>query len=188
MARFMIAHLNGGRLGMTRILRAETVEAMQRRRFINHPAVSGLTYGFQELHIAGQRVLAQPGDMLHFTAGLFLLPEQELGLFVAYNRGRAADTPMGLLRAFLARFSPAPPAFVTYPAPVTDEDVGRFAGSYRSTRRNETTLKKIQEFFSPVRVVMRMGFPVVRSPYMPAALIPMPCWPRLWRRRWNFDP
>jgi CubicO group peptidase (beta-lactamase class C family) len=152
MARFMIAHLNGGRLGTTRILRAETVEAMQRRRFTNHPAVSGLTYGFQELHIAGQRVLAQPGDMLHFTAGLFLLPEQELGLFVAYNRGRAADAPMGLLRAFLARFSPAPPAFVTSPASVTDEDVGRFAGSYRSTRRNETTLEKLQEFFSPVRV------------------------------------
>jgi CubicO group peptidase (beta-lactamase class C family) len=152
MARFMTAHLNGGRQGTTRILRAETVEAMQRRRFTNHPAVSGLTYGFQELHIAGLRVLAQPGDMLHFTAGLFLLPEQELGLFVAYNRGRAADAPMELLRAFLARFSPAPPAFVTSSTPITDGDVGRFAGSYRSTRRNETTLEKLQELFSPVRV------------------------------------
>jgi CubicO group peptidase (beta-lactamase class C family) len=40
MARFMIAHLNGGRLGTTRILEAETVEAMQWRRFTNHPAVS----------------------------------------------------------------------------------------------------------------------------------------------------
>jgi CubicO group peptidase (beta-lactamase class C family) len=79
MARFMTAHLNGGRQGTTRILSAETVEAMQRRSFTNHPAVSGLTYGFQELHIAGMRVLAQPGDMLHFTAGLFLLPEQKLG-------------------------------------------------------------------------------------------------------------
>ena len=59
MARFMIAHLNGGRLGTTRILKAATVEAMQRRRFTNHPAVSGLTYGFQELSIAGQRVLAR---------------------------------------------------------------------------------------------------------------------------------
>jgi CubicO group peptidase (beta-lactamase class C family) len=112
MARFMIAHLNRGRQGTTRILKEETVEAMQRHRFSNHPAGSGLTYGFQELHIAGQRVLAQPGDMLHFTAAVFLLPEQELGLFVAYDRSRAADAPMELLRAFLARFSPAPAAFV----------------------------------------------------------------------------
>jgi hypothetical protein len=152
MGRFMTAHLNEGRLGTTRILRAEMVEAMQRRRLTNHPAVSGLTCGFQELHIAGLRVLAQPGDMLHFTAGLFLLPEQELGLFVAYNRGRAAGAPMELLRAFLVRFSPALPSFAPYPTPVSDGDVGRFAGSYRSTRRNETTLEKLQEFFLPVRV------------------------------------
>jgi hypothetical protein len=148
----MIAHLNGGRLGTTRILEEETVEAMQQRRFTNHTAVSGLTYGFQELSVAGQRVLAQPGDMLHFTAALFLVPERDLGLFVACNRGRAAGAPMELLRAFLARFSPAPPSFVPYPTPVSDGDVGRFAGNHRSTRRNETTLEKLQEFFSPVRV------------------------------------
>jgi hypothetical protein len=40
----------------------------------------------------------------------------------------------------------------------------------------------------PMRVVMITGLPVVSSPYMPAALMPMPCWPRLWRRRWNFEP
>ena len=152
MARFMIAHLKGGRLGTRRILEEETVRAMQQRQFGNHPAVSGLTYGSQELHIAGQRILAQPGDMLHFTAALFLLPERNLGLFVASNRGRAAEAPMELLRAFLARFFPAPPAFSPYPTPVSEADVSRFAGSYRSTRRNETTLEKLQELFFPVRV------------------------------------
>jgi hypothetical protein len=30
-----------------------------------------------------------------------------------------------------------------------NEDVSRFAGSYRSTRRNETTLEKLKELFSP---------------------------------------
>ncbi|MCP5113192.1 MAG: hypothetical protein GY953_20365, partial [bacterium] len=33
-----------------------------------------------------------------------------------------------------------------------DSDIGRFAGSYMSTRRNETSLEKLQELFSPVRV------------------------------------
>src|SRR3989449_5410789 len=32
------------------------------------------------------------------------------------------------------------------------------------------------------------GWPVVSCPYMPAAEIPMPCWPRLMRSRWNLDP
>jgi hypothetical protein len=38
------------------------------------------------------------------------------------------------------------------PAPSSDRDVGRFVGTYRSTRRNESTLEKLQELFSPVRV------------------------------------
>jgi len=153
MARFMIAHLGKGRLGAVRILREETAEAMQRRQSANHPAVSGLTYGFQVLNLAGQRVLFQPGDMLYFTAALFLLPEQDLGLFVAYNRGRASEAPTELLRALLARLVPLAPWFL--PAPPgssSDREVGRFAGTYRSTRRNESTLEKLQELFSPVRV------------------------------------
>ena len=40
----------------------------------------------------------------------------------------------------------------------------------------------------PVRVVITTGLPVVSRPYMPAALMPMPCWPRLWRSRWNLEP
>jgi hypothetical protein len=153
MARFMIAHLGKGRLGAVHILREETAEAMQRRQFANHPAVSGLTYGFQELNLAGQRVLVQPGDMLYFTAALFLLPEQDLGLFVAYNRGRASEAPMELLRAFLARLDPLGPWFDPGPpAPWSDGDLSRFTGTYRSTRRNESTLEKLQELFSPVRV------------------------------------
>ena len=32
------------------------------------------------------------------------------------------------------------------------------------------------------------GRPVVIWPYMTAAEMPMPCWPRLCLRRWNFEP
>ena len=39
-----------------------------------------------------------------------------------------------------------------------------------------------------VRDRMRVADPVVSWPYMPAALMPMPCWPRDMRRRWNFEP
>jgi hypothetical protein len=36
--------------------------------------------------------------------------------------------------------------------------------------------------------MMTIGLPVVIRPYMPAALMPMPCWPRLIFSRWNFEP
>jgi len=35
---------------------------------------------------------------------------------------------------------------------------------------------------------MTTGFPVVSCAYRPAALIPMPCCPRLCFNRWNFEP
>ena len=38
------------------------------------------------------------------------------------------------------------------------------------------------------RDVMETGLPVVSCPYMPAAEIPMPCWPRDILSRWNFEP
>jgi hypothetical protein len=40
----------------------------------------------------------------------------------------------------------------------------------------------------PVREMICTGLPVVSWAYMPAAEMPMPCWPRLMRRRWNFEP
>ena len=39
-----------------------------------------------------------------------------------------------------------------------------------------------------MREVIFTGCPVVSCAYIPAAEIPIPCWPRLWRRTWNFDP
>src|SRR5438034_9702452 len=36
--------------------------------------------------------------------------------------------------------------------------------------------------------MIRTGLPVVSCPYIPAAEMPIPCWPRLMRSRWNFEP
>ena len=39
-----------------------------------------------------------------------------------------------------------------------------------------------------VREVIRTGLPVVSRPYMPAAEMPIPCWPRDCCSRWNLEP
>src|SRR5436190_6256552 len=36
--------------------------------------------------------------------------------------------------------------------------------------------------------MIRTGLPVVSCPYIPAAEMPIACWPRLMRSRWNFEP
>ena len=41
---------------------------------------------------------------------------------------------------------------------------------------------------SEILVMTFVGLPVVNCPYMPAAEMPMPCCPRLMRKRWNFEP
>ncbi|MDX1697804.1 MAG: serine hydrolase domain-containing protein, partial [Thiohalobacterales bacterium] len=136
MARFMIAHLQRGRLGETRIFSTDTAAAMQQRQFSNHPAVNGLTYGFQELTRNGLRVLWQRGDTLYFTAGMFLVPELDLGVFVACNRARVGHAPLELLDAILAQLQPPRPIprprLPVAGATATD----RLTGAYRTTRSN----------------------------------------------------
>ena len=39
-----------------------------------------------------------------------------------------------------------------------------------------------------MRERIRIGLPVVSWPYIPAAEIPIPCWPRLCDSLWNFEP
>ena len=40
----------------------------------------------------------------------------------------------------------------------------------------------------PGLLTIFIGLPVVSMPYMPAAEMPMPCWPRDCDSLWNFDP
>lgn len=152
MAQFMLAHLQQGRAGDSRILQPDSSAAMQRRQFSNHPAVSGITPGFQELHRGGHRILWQPGDTLFFTAALFLLPEQNLGLFVAYNRAGVGDARLELLDAILANLGPGR-YWPALPPAVIDSGLStRLTGHYRSTRTGMTSLEQVFAPFKLVRV------------------------------------
>lgn len=150
MARFMLAHLQQGRLGKARILRPETATAMHTRQFGNHPAVSGLTYGFQELQRAGRRILWHPGDTLYYTASLYLLPDEGLGLFIAHNRAGTRALQLDVLDTVLASLPPRWPATAAIPADTTA--VAKPDGSYRSTRSGVFGLERLVAPFRTVHV------------------------------------
>jgi hypothetical protein len=154
MARFMNAHLQNGRYGDARILEGATAREMHSRQFTAHPQMDGMAYGFMEQSMNGERVLEHGGNLLRFHALAALLPERDVGIFVAYNSyGEGGDfATYELLGAFLDRYYPAaaPPA----PEPIAEAsgNAERVAGSYRSTRSNQSGFEKVFTLMGGTRV------------------------------------
>ena len=86
-AQFMIRHLQNGRYGNSRILKESTALEMHRQHSTNDPRLPGMTYGFQERALNGQRLLVHSGGTRYFSSLVALIPEQDVGLFVSYNCG-----------------------------------------------------------------------------------------------------
>ena len=90
MARFMIAHLNGGRYSDAentegRILEESTTKQMHNTLYTPDPRILGTAYGFFDFSDNDQRTLGHSGGTLGFATLLLLLPDQSLGVFVVYN-------------------------------------------------------------------------------------------------------
>jgi CubicO group peptidase (beta-lactamase class C family) len=144
MAHFMIAHLQKGWYGETRILREETFENVHERGFRSHPQLRAYTYGGFSLFTAhGQQVLSKGGDVGGFSSLLVLLPDQGIGFFTAFN---AAIDPFAgteprdeLLTQFLEHYYPTQNQPVE-PAP--SPNLGRVTGNYRWNRLSRVTAEK----------------------------------------------
>jgi hypothetical protein len=143
MARFMIAHLQGGAAGDARILKPETTRAMHARIFSPHPAVNGSGLGFYEAYLNGRRVVGHGGDTNYFHSELGLLEEEGVGFFVSVNTGgQAALVPRHFLRAFMNHYFPARLPEVKPPADFASR-AGKYAGQYRALRHSYTRFEKV---------------------------------------------
>ena len=156
MARFMLAHLQGGQYEGHRILREETVRRMHRQHFTHDARLSGWAHGFMEFHLGGQRLIGHTGDAYLFYSLLVLLPEQGMGLFVSYNgpgeKNAAQRARMELLRAVLEHASPAPPPGPSAPAKGSTTRAERFSGGYQMTWRAYRTAESSLGWRQEVRV------------------------------------
>lgn len=153
-ARFMLAHLQEGSLADERILEPETAREMHRQQFTHHPLLPGFTYGFFEDELNGRRALVHGGDTNPiFSSLLVLLPEENVGLFVAHNTAEYAFRD-ALIEAFMDRYFPAPDP-VPPPQPLAGhgDRAGRFEGTYAPTFLvRETTLEKMLTLFTQFRL------------------------------------
>ena len=144
MANFMIAQLQDGRFGDTQILQPQTAELMHRPQHTSAPGLNGFDLGFYQENRNGQRIIGHGGDTIVFHSDLHLLLDANVGLFMSFNsagkNGAVNDVRSDIFRAFLDRYFP----WRETPEPTyknAKADAARVAGSYESSRRNQSALR-----------------------------------------------
>lgn len=147
MTKFMLAQLNNGKLGNTRILKPKSTKEMQKIHFAVHSKVPNMGYGFETFFHAshnGQKVIGKGGDLPGYHSWMWLLPEQKLGAFVFFNKDDAnwPDMRAQVFGEFMDRFYPEKEERPTYLKP-TLEELRRFEGTYRDLRLPEHWATKI---------------------------------------------
>jgi CubicO group peptidase (beta-lactamase class C family) len=152
MARFMIAHLQGGELDGVRILEEETVRAMHDGSFHHDPRINGFGLGFYEKSSHGVRIVGHGGNTRWFHTDLALFPDLGLGIFVSYNTSNGSDLSFGpFLNTVLDQYFP-----VEYPRyEATERQIeaaSALGGTFRFNRSSYTTFQKAFALPSAIKV------------------------------------
>ena len=142
MARFMLAHLQPGRLGNYDMLGSHTAQLMHSPSETPLPGFSTMAHGFFYDTRNGRTLIGHGGDTIYFHTELELLPQEGVGIFYSFNSRGAAQAVYGLRKAvldqFMDRYFPdisapnEPPTLAS-----ATLDAGRIAGRYESSRRVE---------------------------------------------------
>jgi hypothetical protein len=162
MAHFMSAHLQSGRYGEARILEPETTRRMRETLFKPDPRVNGMAHGFFEMDRNEVRIVGHIGSAVPlYYSVLALLPDEGVGLFVAYNGSEARPLTVEneTLGAFTDRFYPAPaPAPLVPPAGFAGR-ADRYTGEYMSNNLggSYTTVEKVRRILGEAN--RRIGNP-----------------------------
>ncbi len=158
MARFMIAHLQGGALGEARILSEETAKKMHGTPLTIIPGVNRMLLGFYETDTNGHRIISHGGDTQYFHSDLHLFIDDGVGYFISFNSG-GKDGAVGPLReafyrSFADRYFPGPATEGTVDEKTAKEHAAQIAGSYISSRRAESSFLSILNLLQPAKVVV----------------------------------
>jgi hypothetical protein len=134
MGRFMIAHLQDGRYADAAILQPKTVHLMHSRRYAPDPRLDGMGYGFMMQRVNGREVLFHRGSAFQFNAGLYLLPAENVGLYVVYNSAGGVNAPQQLWERFMDHYYAASAPPIPTPAPDAAGRLAAYTGEYHLAR------------------------------------------------------
>ena len=160
MAKFMMAHLSGSN-GQS-ILSPETMQLMHSQSFTHHPELPGIAHGFIEMQMNGRRIISHGGDTFLFHAGLYLLPDEHLGIFTAFNGADAGGASDNVFKAFMGRYF----GDESNAAPSKDllERAAQLSGRFHISRSNYTGIEAVLRLLNPIRIsVDQDGYLVVNG-------------------------
>jgi CubicO group peptidase (beta-lactamase class C family) len=140
MARYLMFHLNMGRLGEAQILRRDLVEAMHTVQFPEKHERFGYGLGIASNHFGPEVYLSHGGGGYGFITFMAMYPGLKLGVVSLTNMegssvegGRIVDLINKIIEARIAPPSPEtekPTVDTKNPIPPGDTRVKRFAGSF----------------------------------------------------------
>ncbi len=152
MAHFMIAHLQDGAYGDSRILQETTARQMHTQHYTHDPLLPGYAHGFDEMFLNHQRILYHDGGWEAFASILWLVPEHNVGLFVAFNGSNGGAALGEILGVFMRHFFPESQAISPLPDDVFQPEAGRFTGYYRPARAASHTIERLLWLQNAARV------------------------------------
>lgn len=139
MAQFMLAHLNGGTLGNQTILKKETAAVMHKPQLAIHPKLLNMAYGFEyaaQQDYNGYNVVEKGGDIEGYHSGMWLIPDEKVGVFLTVNKDVEIRQPF--IQAFMNHYFPQQGNPVVTSSP-TQTDLKKLEGVYSDLRNRMWT-------------------------------------------------
>ena len=163
MARYMIAHLQDGEYQGARILDAETARLMHTQSFTQDPRLRGWAHGFEELRLENPRLIGHGGVTYHYYTQMYLVPEANLGIFVANNTSGGRKMVDLVAEAFIDHYFP--PSAATPPTPLANSttDLRALEGSYASANASFATKEKPSLLLSILKIQSQEDGSLIRS-------------------------
>ena len=154
MARFMIAHLQDGRVGEAQLLRAETAQQMHSYSRPSVPGLRPMGLGFYHLDRNGQDILGQNSDTRFFHSALALFGQQHVGVFVAVDGDDDSGLRRHLLNGFADRYFPPLPQ-IKQPTMATSRAHGALlVGRYLSSKVSQSNFRALRNLLTQMEVDM----------------------------------
>ncbi|MEH7238557.1 serine hydrolase domain-containing protein [Bacillus sp. JJ1562] len=140
MAKFMQAYLEGGSFNGERILKEDTVQQMFQQQFTHYAQLDGMALGIMEKTMNGKRILHHGGSTALFDTGLYLLPNENIGLFISYS-GNNFLTHTELFQSFMDHYFPSDESVIV--TPMSGEGSRQYVGEYHQNRKSFTNEDRI---------------------------------------------
>jgi CubicO group peptidase (beta-lactamase class C family) len=167
MGKFMIAHLQNGTYNGAQILKPETAKMMHETPTEVIPPLRGMRLGFYDVGHNGYRIIAHGGDTQWFHSDLYLLLDENVGIYMSVNssgaKGAAGTIRSSLMNGILDRYFPAkaPLNDGRVDAKIAAQHAQQIAGYYISSRGAASSFMSMLGLFTPTKISAKDGTIIV---------------------------